>query len=212
MKNNLFLRLNTKALAFITAFTCLGFSNSSQASLAVQTLYGAGHGDFSSMTPDGDILRNRFSTTKMSVETHLDPFKSIPVTLGLFYSTFKAETEVPDLSLQQISGFDYGWDILTWTRVKGFGLSFRYGQALGGQYQFFVDNGDGGYTTSVFQVKNSFVGIGLATPVSDSFGVLLEYRQRIESSFFNISKKDTEEFTPTGFDGGMVMLGIEVSV
>jgi len=182
------------------------------AGLALQTLYGAGKGDLSVLNSAGDLERSLFSTTKVTVETHLDPIKSLPFTIGLFYSKFQGKPEVPDNELQSIDGFDYGWDVLTWTNVKSFGVSLRYGQALGGQYKFndLVSTGEANYRT--FQVNYSFIGLGLATPVSNSFGVLLEYRQRIQSKFKRVGGKVGSEDSIEGFDGGMLLVGLEVSV
>lgn len=201
------LSLFTKHLVAI-CFGCL-LSSASFAGIAFQTLYGTGTGDLSSFDADNVLTRSKFKTDKMTVETHLDPIKSLPLTVGLFYSTFNAEPEIPTNVVQGIKGFDYGWDVLTWTEVKGFGVLFRYGQALGGQYQITRALENGELESSTYQVKNSFVGLGIATPLTSTFGVLLEYRQRVESSFDTNSVDSTGQ--PFGFDGGMILLGLEIS-
>lgn len=215
------IKFHKDLLVKTTSSTMLGFSllssaalytGSAHAGLAIQTLYGIGSGDLTKVDVDGNNSRDSFETSKVSVAAHVDPFQSLPITLGLFYSTFNAASELPEGDFEQLRGFDYGWDILTWTRVHGLGLSLRYGQALGGQYQVYEKDFDGDLKSETFQIKNSYVGIGLAIPMSQKFGALLEYRQVIESSFSDQKSSADRKAAPVGFDGGMIFLGMEISV
>lgn len=200
--------VSTRCLLMMLLFS---MSKMGLSAIALQTFYGVGKGDLGSFDSEGTLLTTGFTTEKAAIEAHLAPSKNIPITIGLFYSNFSGKAKIISASVQEIRGFEYGWDVLTWTDVKGFGVSFRYGEALDGQYQFFI-NDQLEEQVKTHNIKNRFVGIGLATPVSKDFGILVEYRQRISSSFSVASNKDTKVFSPQSFGGGVLMLGAEVSI
>lgn len=190
-------------------------SGSAQGALAIQTLYGLGAGNLTEYrSTQGVTERTRLDTDKLTAAVHVDPFKSIPVTLGLFYSTFHGESEKEIDAVAGVSGFDYGWEVLTWTRVGSIGMSLRYGQALGGNYEVTVYEGDNplvdqSESTFDYSVGYNYVGLGFALPMTAKLGALLEFRQRISSQFELAEGSTKNDVLAKDFDGGMVFLGVE---
>ena len=196
----------------ILSLSAFVLSTESYAGLAIQTLYGMGYGRVSQVTSDDKIINNDFNLTKIVAEAHIDPFVNVPLTFAVFGSTVEGESDVPMRDLDGMKGYEFGWNVLTWTYFRGFGVSFRYGQALAGEVDTKILNADGNYEKQKFSISNSFLGVGLATPLASAFGVILEYRYTIETKFEAMSQISSQGYVPENIDGGMVLLGMEFSI
>jgi hypothetical protein len=187
-------------------------SSEAYAGLAIQTLYGLGYGRVVQSADGDQIVDDNLNVSRSIVEAHIDPFVNVPLTFAFFGSSMSAESDVPMRDIDTMKGYEFGWNVLTWTYLRGFGFSFRYGQTLAGEADLKILNADGFYENQTYSISNSFAGLGLATPVSSAFGVILEYRHIIETKFKALSQISSQGYIPENLDGGMVLLGLEFSL
>lgn len=214
-------------MRYIAGLYFLLFSTQAFAVLDLQ-LFSASRGGSVELTQDDTNESFSYEGKELSAAVHLNPIESIPVAIGMSYSS-----QMPHLNssssdvmeFKNFSGSVMAVEMMAWTQVGQYAVYSKIGHVLQGQFDLEVEEElaetNGGRFTQRFNYRGKYIAVGFGIPMAKSMGFLLEYRLTVNGELNPESAEEEvglslmtnpKDALEGSLNASSVMAGFEISI